>query len=151
MTISSALVAGKDPETRVALACAPADAEPEHGQREREEVAEHRDERESSEDERSSGDEQGGPAPGAAAGQRTLNGRRRSDGAEHATDPAGDRTGQFREQPADRRRGEQGDRERDPDVAKDADREDAERGAEACACTDPVPGSQDAFECTDGV
>ena len=46
MTISSALVAGKDPETGVALACAPADAEPEHGQREREEVAEHRNERE---------------------------------------------------------------------------------------------------------
>src|SRR5829696_5724961 len=78
MTISSALVAGKDPETCVALACAPAGAEPEHGQREREEVAEHRNEREGSEDERGNADEQGGPAPGAAAGQRTLNGRGRS-------------------------------------------------------------------------
>src|SRR6188508_2712786 len=90
MTISSALVAGKDPETCVALACAPADAEPEHGQREREEVAEHRNEREGREDERGTGDEQGGPASGAAAGQRTLNRRRRSDGAEHAAEPAGD-------------------------------------------------------------
>ena len=133
MTISSALVAGKDPQTGVALACAPADAEPEHGQREREEVAEHRNEREGSEDERGDADEQRGPASGAAAGQRTVNGRRRSDAAEHAADPAGDRAGQLGEQPAHRRRRDQGDRERDPEVAKDADREDADRRPEARA------------------
>ena len=40
MTIRSALVAGKDPQAGVALACAPADAQAEHGQRERDEVAE---------------------------------------------------------------------------------------------------------------
>ncbi len=40
MTISSALVAGKDPKTGVALACAAAEAEREHRQRERLEVAE---------------------------------------------------------------------------------------------------------------
>ena len=133
MTISSALVAGKDPETGVALACAPADAEPEHGQREREEVAEHRNERERTEHERSDADQQRRAGAGAAAGQRTVNGRRRADGAEHAADPAGDRTGQLGEQPAHRRRGDQGDRQRDPEVAEDADPEDAERRPEARA------------------
>src|ERR671911_2763734 len=47
MTIRSALVAGKDPKTCMALVRAPACADPEHGQREREEVAQHRNERES--------------------------------------------------------------------------------------------------------
>ncbi len=93
-------------------------------------------------------DEQGCPAPGAAAGQRTVNGRGRSDGAEHAADPARNGAGQLGEQPAHRRRRDQGDREREPEVAKNADREDAERRPEACACTDPVPGSHDPFECT---
>ena len=80
-----------------------------------------------------------------------MNGRRRSDAAEHPADAAGERPGQLGEQPAHRRRRNQRNRERDPDVAKEADREDPERGPEARANADPVPGPHVGFECTDGV
>src|ERR671912_570720 len=58
MTIRSALVAGKDPKPCVALACPPADAQAQEGQRQREEVAEHRNEREPRQHERGGADQQ---------------------------------------------------------------------------------------------
>ena len=51
----------------------------------------------------------------------------RSDAAEHAADPAGQRPGQLGEHPAHRGRRRPGRPEREPEVAKDADGEDAER------------------------
>ena len=147
MTIKSALVAGKHPETCVALACAPADAHPEHGQRERDEVAEHRNEREPCEHERCDPDEERGACAGPTACQGAANGRSSADGAEHAAHRAWDGTRQLGEEPAHGRCGHQGDGKRYPRVAKDGDGKDAERSADTGADTDPVPGSHP-IECT---
>ncbi len=150
MTIRSALVAGKDPEPCVALTCAPADAEPEHGQRERDDVAEHRNEREPSEHERRDPDEERRACTGATACERAANGRARTDGTERAADRARDRARPLGEEPARRCGGHQGDQQRYPKVANHGDCEDAERRAEPRTDAEPVPSSHP-FECTDGV
>src|SRR5688572_6601330 len=139
MTIRSALVAGKDPKACVALVCPPADAEAQDGQRQRDEVAEHRNEREPRQDERRSADQQRRACARAAACQRAVNGRGGTDGPEHPADRARDRAGPLGEEPPGARGAEQRDGNGHPGVAEDGDGEHAERGSEPRADADPVP------------
>ena len=116
-------------------------AQPQNGERECDEVAEHGHERERRQDECRAADEHRRPARSPPACERAADRRRRTERTEHAADPARDRAGPIREEPADDRPGNDRERQSDAYVAQHSEPEHAERRTEASADADPIPAS----------